>query len=119
MDRVVIRAALLAATGGTILAGLLAAGLFSVPTVALPMIMVSISAGLALPNLQAGAIGPFPHMAGAASAMMGFMQMAGATAIGSMVGLFYDGTPWPMALAIFGASLAFLGFFHAIVWRRR
>jgi len=42
--------------------------------------------GLALPNAQAGAIGPFPRMAGAASALLGFFQMGLAALVGIAVG---------------------------------
>ncbi len=44
----------------------------------------------------AGAIGPYAHIAGSASALMGAIQMAAAALIGALVGQFHDGTAAPM-----------------------
>jgi len=68
-----------------------------------------------LPNATAGAITPFPHMAGAASAALGFIQMAGGAAIGWVAGLVFDGSARPMtaAMAIL-AALAAVVFFSLV-----
>ena len=72
-----------------------------------------IGVGFIMPNAQAGAIGPFPTMAGAASALMGFTQMGLAAMVGLGVAVAFDGTARPMAtgVAIAGvlALTAFLG----------
>jgi len=77
-----------------------------------PMLVFMIGVGLVLPNSIAGAIGPFPRAAGAASALLGFTQMTGAAAIGIAVAALYDGSAVPMtatiALAALGVLLAFL-----------
>jgi len=49
-----------------------------------PSMILLFSMGLALPAAMAGAMQPFPHMAGAVSALLGFTQM-GTGAIGSFV----------------------------------
>jgi DHA1 family bicyclomycin/chloramphenicol resistance-like MFS transporter len=54
----------------------------SVPGILAPMMVFGIGIGIALPNCLAGGMGPFPGVAGAASALLGFAQMlaaAGAT----------------------------------------
>jgi len=63
----------------------------AVQTVA-PFAVFMVGAGLLLPNGFAGAIGPFPHMAGTASALAGFLQLGSAAAVGVVVGLAHDGT---------------------------
>lgn len=72
----------------------------SIAVVIVPMFFYSLSVGFVMPNSMAGALGPFPQMAGAASALMGFIQMALAASFGAVVGWVYDGTPLPMMMTI-------------------
>jgi len=76
-----------------------------------PMLVFMIGVGLVLPNAIAGAIGPFPRAAGAASALLGFTQMTAAAAIGIAVAALYDGSAIPMtatiAVVAVGVLLAF------------
>jgi DHA1 family bicyclomycin/chloramphenicol resistance-like MFS transporter len=68
----------------------------SIAALVLPMTLYSTAMGLVLPNAMAVALRPFPHTAGTASALLGFIQMslsAGATAL---VGAFLVDTPAPM-----------------------
>jgi DHA1 family bicyclomycin/chloramphenicol resistance-like MFS transporter len=60
--------------------------------------------GLILPNATAAAMAPFPHQAGAASALLGMLQFAVGAATGAVVGLFHDGTGVPMAMTIAGCG---------------
>jgi DHA1 family bicyclomycin/chloramphenicol resistance-like MFS transporter len=77
-----------------------------------PMLVFMIGVGLVLPNSIAGAIGPFPRAAGAASALLGFTQMTAAAAIGIGVAALYDGSSIPMtatiAVVALGVLLAFM-----------
>jgi DHA1 family bicyclomycin/chloramphenicol resistance-like MFS transporter len=97
--------------GGGTAAGLAWAGVHTVASVVAPMILVLIGCGLMLPNSMARGIGPFPRMAGSASALMGFLQMGFSALVGILVGLFQDGSPHAMATAIalcaLGAALSF------------
>ena len=71
--------------------------------------------GLAMANLQAGALGIYPRSAGTASGLSGFLQMSMAAAVAQIVGMLQDGTPIPMAIFMFAsASLAFLAFLIAL-----
>ncbi|HEY9078728.1 multidrug effflux MFS transporter [Magnetovibrio sp.] len=72
----------------------------SVFAVIVPIFCYNISFGIIMPNTMAGGIGPFPHMAGTASALMGFVQMALAAFSGALVGHLYDGTALPMMAVI-------------------
>lgn len=69
-----------------------------------PMACYTIGTGIVMPNGQAGALGPFAHMAGAASALMGFLQMAIAAVVGIVFGQLHDGTPLPMAFLVAAAA---------------
>jgi DHA1 family bicyclomycin/chloramphenicol resistance-like MFS transporter len=80
----------------------------------LPMALYMTGMGINMPNAQGGAMGPYPHMAGSASALMGFTQMACAALVGIAFGRLHDGTPVVLAgLVLFCAlglvaSLVFL-----------
>ncbi len=54
-------------------AGLVLAGP-SLATVVLPMVLIMVGFAQTQPNAMAGAVGPFPHMAGRASSALGFVQ---------------------------------------------
>ncbi len=79
---------------------------------ATPMLLVSGAAGLIMPNAMAGAVAPFPKMAGAASALLGFGQMGFAAMVGLAVAAGFDGTGRSMA-----TSVLVLGVSGAILFR--
>ncbi|WP_437228525.1 multidrug effflux MFS transporter [Planctomicrobium sp. SH661] len=64
------------------------------------------SLGIFLPNGAAAVMAPFPHQAGAASALLGMLQFAGGAITGAIVGIFADGTTWPMTITMLGCSLS-------------
>jgi MFS transporter, DHA1 family, multidrug resistance protein len=75
--------------------------------------------GIALPNSMAGALSPFPRIAGSASALMGFMQM-GVGAVGSItVARLHDGTVTPPATALLCFAVIGFGLWWRLVWCRR
>lgn len=115
VDRLIGIGTALAATGGTVMAALAYTGVQSVAAVILPMMLVLSATGFTLPGSTAGAIGPFTRMAGAASSVVGFAQMAIGAFAGFMVGRLHDGTTWPMAAAICTASWLILASFHLLV----
>ena len=64
------------------------------------------------PSAMAGALQPFPQIAGAASALMGFVQM-GSSALGSLaVARLNDGTA--LAIGVVPVAMGLLGF--AVYW---
>jgi len=69
-------------------------------SVLLPMAVVTASAGLSMPNAMAGAIGPFPHMAGTASALLGFLQMAVSAGLGAIVARLSSGDARALSLSL-------------------
>ena len=68
--------------------------------------------GLVLPNAMAGAIGPFPRLAGTAAALLGFLQMGLAAAAGVAIGHLANDTAIPMA-----AGIALAGVLQPLVYR--
>jgi DHA1 family bicyclomycin/chloramphenicol resistance-like MFS transporter len=72
----------------------------SLATVALPVVLYMVGFALAQPNAQSGAIAPFPHMAGRASALLGFLQWGLAALGGLIVAALLDTAGWTMAVGI-------------------
>jgi DHA1 family bicyclomycin/chloramphenicol resistance-like MFS transporter len=79
------------------------------------MFVYMIGVGLTMPNAMAGAIGPFPKMAGTASALLGFVQMGVAALVGVAVGHLDDATARPMASAVALAGLLALAVYLRVL----
>jgi DHA1 family bicyclomycin/chloramphenicol resistance-like MFS transporter len=69
------------------------------------MMLAAFANGLAIPNAQAGAISVDPLLAGTASGLSGFTQMACAAVVSQAVGMLQDGTPYPMLGFMVGCAL--------------
>jgi DHA1 family bicyclomycin/chloramphenicol resistance-like MFS transporter len=67
----------------------------------LPMVFYATGMGLILPNAMAVALRGYPHMAGTASALLGFIQMGLSASATALVGLFLKTTPVPMLYSMF------------------
>lgn len=105
LDRLIAVGTAIALLNGALLFGLAVtgfatSGLAGVMAIVLPMLGYMIGIGLVLPNSIAGAIGPFPRAAGAASGLLGFTQMALAAIAGIAVARFHDGSSVPMTVGI-------------------
>jgi len=94
------------------------AGILNVYAICLPMTGVSIAIGLIMPNCQAGAVSPFPMMAGAASALIGFMHTTLSSSTGLTVGRLHDGTQFPMTLATLVCGVVLVALFFGLIRRR-
>ncbi|WP_341703964.1 multidrug effflux MFS transporter [Ferrovibrio sp.] len=82
-----------------------------------PMMLFSAGVGLTMPQGQAGALQPFPHMAGSAASLMGFVQMTVGAAIGILVGHALNETALPLSCSIAAMGLLTLLSFLLIVNR--
>ena len=117
-DRLIMTGTALGAGAGLVMAALAWTGVTGVAAIIAPMFFFSLGLGLSNPNAVAGAVGPYPHMAGLAAAGLGVIQMTGSAAYGIAVGHLADGTAAPMATAIATAGVAaFVGF--SLLRRRR
>lgn len=98
--RAVALASGLSLAGGSTM-GLL--GLFATPsvwTVLPPFLLYMVGHGVHQPCSQSGAVGPFPQMAGTASALNGFLMMVAAFCVGSWLGWRLDGTVLPLTQGV-------------------
>lgn len=103
--RMLLVGSVLQAAGGVsiVIATLLSLGPFGIT---LPMMAYAAGVGFTLPQSHAGAMMHFPERAGAASSLLGVIQMGVAAVIGAKVGAWID--QGPMVLAIAVASLGVL-----------
>ncbi|MGB6086327.1 multidrug effflux MFS transporter [Parvibaculum sp.] len=86
-----------AALGGL----LMLVGFLLVPSalsIALPVIIYGFAVGLTMPQSMAGALTPFPHIAGTASSLLGFVQAIAGAIAGIYVGHAVDGGPAAMVI---------------------
>jgi DHA1 family bicyclomycin/chloramphenicol resistance-like MFS transporter len=105
------------AAGGLAMLAVTQAGWVSVPSIIATIMTFNIGMGIALPNAFAGAIGPFPRIAGSASALVGFAQMGIGAAGTILVASLEDGTARPMGIVIAIAGLAAAAIAWAVVPR--
>jgi MFS transporter, DHA1 family, multidrug resistance protein len=96
----VVRGAFFTAAAGASVVGLALAGVQSVWAVLVPQWLYAVGHGFHMPCGQAGTVAPFPHKAGAASALAGFVMALAAFAIGRWLGVALDGTTWPFAAGL-------------------
>jgi DHA1 family bicyclomycin/chloramphenicol resistance-like MFS transporter len=112
VERLVRTGGLISAFGGLGLIATIWTTGASIPGILLPTIVYMIGTGLVLPNAMAGAIGPFPRIAGTAAALLGFVQMGLAAAGGAVIGHLANGTAMPMA-----AGIALCGALQPLIYR--
>jgi DHA1 family bicyclomycin/chloramphenicol resistance-like MFS transporter len=85
--------------------------------IVLPMMIFGAGLGLSLAAAMAGAMAPFPQIAGAASALLGFVQMAVAAGASLAVGALGENTAVPMAATIATTAAVALALFTSLVRR--
>jgi DHA1 family bicyclomycin/chloramphenicol resistance-like MFS transporter len=90
------------------------AGLIHPLALFMPVALTTFGNGISLPNAQAGAINEFPNMAGSASGLTGFLQMALSAIAAQLVALLFNGTVYPMLLLMLVASVISLASFMLI-----
>ena len=79
--------------------------------IVLPMFVFMAAYMGTVPQSTAGALTPYPQIAGSAASLMSFVQFSIAATAALLVGVAWDGTPRPMASAIgIAGALAFVAF---------
>lgn len=119
IERMVLIGVAIGALAGLTQAGLALAGERTLTTLLVPQGLFMICLGFVLPNALAGAIGPYPAKAGAASALLGFLQLT--TAAGVTIGVAYA-VGWSqltMSVGLAVMSLLALLAYWALAWRAR
>jgi len=84
-------------------------GPYGVWAIMVPYYLFMLGHGIHQPCSQSGAIAPFPHAAGTASALNGFAMMVAAFGMGSWLGTHMDGSVLPLVNGVWfwGACIAF------------
>ncbi|SHO62338.1 MFS transporter, DHA1 family, bicyclomycin/chloramphenicol resistance protein [Pseudoxanthobacter soli DSM 19599] len=75
----------------------------------IPMMIYMVGIGIGMPQGTAGAIMPFPERAGAASSLLGVLQMGSGALSGILVGHLVGAAVWPFTVVIMACGLAALG----------
>ncbi len=91
--------------GGVLLLGCAFAGVHHVAALVAPMAVIMHGMGLMRPNSIAGAMAPFRDRAGAASALIGFLQLGGGVLAGLIAATRPEG-----GITLFATSIAIGGF---------
>lgn len=117
--RTVAIGGLLSVSGGSLMGGLALAGVDSGLAIMLPFYLFMLAHGIHQPCGQAGAVGPFPQAAGAASALSGFLMMLSAFAMGAWLGTHMDNTRLPMTNGVWFWSVLTALVAWGMVWRLR
>jgi MFS transporter, DHA1 family, multidrug resistance protein len=97
IDRTLGVGAAAMAAGGLGMVMAVALGLTAAAALVLPMALYMAGLGIVLPQAIAGAMTPFPERAGAASALLGFVQQSVAALAGVVVGALLGSSAWPLA----------------------
>jgi DHA1 family bicyclomycin/chloramphenicol resistance-like MFS transporter len=118
IDRVLHFSTWLMLLAGLTLALLAWAGVAHPLAVVVPMFLFMVAFMTTMPQATAGALTPFPEIAGSASALLSFCQLGIAATAALAVGLAFDGTQRPMATAIAAASVLTFASYRLLVRRR-
>jgi DHA1 family bicyclomycin/chloramphenicol resistance-like MFS transporter len=111
IDRMLRYSTWLMLFAGMALAGLAWARVAHPLAIVAPMFLFMISFMTTMPQATAGALTPFPEIAGSASSLLSFCQLLLASTAALAVGMSFDGTERPMATVIaISALLAFVAF---------
>ncbi len=119
MARTVMLGAAVSLAGAVAMLVLVAGGSHSPWAICGAMGVVTAGFGFVYPNCQAGAIAPFPHQAGAASALTGFLQMTAAALAGIAIMAEYRGSALPMAASVLVLIVASGATYWALIARRQ
>jgi len=118
LDRLIAYGTWLMLAAGLSMAALAWARIEHPAALVVPMFLFMGAFMATMPQATAGALTPFPRIAGSAASLMSFFQFVLAATVAQIVGVAFDGTARPMASAIaIAAALSFLSF-RTLVTRR-
>ena len=105
IDRLMLIGMAIAIFGICLAFALLFAGWMHPLALFAPVSLTVLGNGITLPNAQAAAINEFPRLAGSASGLTGFLQMALSALAAQLVAAVYNGTAYPLMFIMLAASL--------------
>ncbi len=100
LPRLLAVGAVASAAGGLAMLALALAGVAHPLAVIAPVALYLFGHAFTSPVCMAAAVGPFPKMAGLASALLGFVQLAAGAVSGQVLMRLHDGTTLPLAAAV-------------------
>lgn len=111
INRLIIWGTSISAIAGIAMNSFALLEIYGVVFIIAPMYFFMVGVGIVMPQTMAGALAPFPKLAGTASSLLGFLQSITAAIVGTVVGHLYTGTPVVMttSIALMGC-LAFISF---------
>lgn len=112
IDRLMLIGMLIAIAGLCLAFALQIAGLRHPLALFGPVALTVLGNGITLPGAQAAAINEFPKLAGSASGLTGFLQMAFSAVAAQLVAAVYNGTAYPLLIVMLAASLLSLASFR-------
>ena len=112
IERMVRAGTSLMLIAGVTLGVLALSGVGHPAAVVVPMFAYMVAFMLTMPPATAGALTPFPEIAGSASSLLSFCQFGVASTAALVVGTMFDGTSRPMAVTIAVASVGAFGSFR-------
>ncbi|MBT5569985.1 MAG: multidrug effflux MFS transporter [Alphaproteobacteria bacterium] len=104
------------AMAGILILGLIWGGVVTAASVMIPTVIYFFGMGLSQPNIQAGAISPFPQMAGAAASLLGLAQYISAGIFSIVIGFFAFDPTLLLASVMGGAGIFAFVIFTAMIW---
>jgi DHA1 family bicyclomycin/chloramphenicol resistance-like MFS transporter len=119
IERMVMIGALIGIAAGFTQAALAWTGHTSLLALLIPQGFYMVSLGFVLPNALAGAIGPYPTRAGAASALLGFIQLTLAAVITIGMAYAFGWTQKSMSTGLAVMTACSLLGFWSLAWRVR
>lgn len=116
VERMCLAGTFFTAAGGALVFVLIWSDVISIWSIIVPTIVYFFGMGMSQPNIQAGAISPYPQMAGAAASLLGLAQYVSAGLLSMVLALFAFDQTFLLA-TIMGTSgvFAFLVFI-LFVW---
>lgn len=108
MARLLVLSASITCTGAASMLVLVLAGVAHPAVVMAPMFLYLFGHGITSPLCMTGAVGPFPRLAGTASALFGFIQSLVAATAGQIAMRVYDGTALSLSVAVVIAAACLL-----------
>jgi len=106
LDRMIARGTLIALGGSVVFLAIALSGRLTPLTLFLPLTLLSIGQGFAIPNGLAGAVSVDPERAGAAAGLAGFLQMAFGALAAHVTGLVVPYGAWTLAVMMAAGSAA-------------
>jgi len=116
IERMCLMGTFCSAAGGVLVFGLIWSDVISIWSIILPTVVYFFGMGMSQPNIQAGAISPYPHMAGAAASLLGLAQYVSAGLLSMVLAIFAFDQTFLLA-TIMGVSgvFAFVAFL-LMIW---